>query len=245
MFLIAIDDATRWNTIFLLSHKDDATEKIIQYARQIKNFTNRTIGILHSDNGGEFVNGYLKEYCDEAGIHIRTSTAYTPEQNGRAERINRTIVEGISCLLLDSQLPLSFWGFAAETFVYIKNRSPHSKLHRATPYECWFQRIPDLTNLHVFGFRCYVFVPKEIRKTLGPGNKLLPKAREMVFVGYSESKKAWRCYDPITKSVHESIHVRFDDENLALDQIFHHSFHNLILFQVNHPLIPVLFLSHH
>jgi hypothetical protein len=72
---------------------------------------------------------------------------------------------------------------------------------------------PDLTNLHVFGFKCYVHIPKETRRTLGPGNKLIPKAQPMIFVGYSETKKAWKCFDPITKIIHESIHVRFDNES--------------------------------
>ena len=219
MFLVLVDDATRWVTIFLLAHKDDAIEQIMQYARKIKNFTSRPLGILQCDNGGEFINGTLQEYCTEEGIHIRTSTAYTPEQNGRAERINRTILEGTSSLLLDCQLPFSYWGFAAEAFVYVKNRSPHAKLHRSTPYENWYRKLPDLTNLHVFGFKCYVHIPKETRRTLGPGNKLIPKARPMIFVGYSETKKAWKCFDPITKTIHESIHVRFDDESTPINGV--------------------------
>lgn len=117
-------------------------------------------------------------------------------------------------MLLDCQLPWSFWGFAAEAFVYTKNRSPHSKLFRSTPYEQWFGRALDLTNLHVFGFICYVHIPKEIRKRQGPGNKLLPKATKMIFVGYATNKKAWKCFDPATKTTIETIHVRFDDDSV-------------------------------
>jgi hypothetical protein len=219
MFLVMLDDATRWLTIFLLNNKDDAGEHIENYCKQIKNITNRYPGILQCDGGGEFINNPLSEFCQERGIHVRSSTAYTPEQNSRAERINRTVIEGVSSMLLDCQLPLSYWGFAAEAFVYVKNRSPHAKLHRSTPYEQWFRKLPDLTNLHVFGFKCYVHVAKEIRKTMGPGNKLLPKAREMIFVGYSLTKKAWRCYDPISKILTESIHVRFDDESIPINGI--------------------------
>ena len=217
MFLVMLeDDATRWLNISLLTHKDDAGEQIEAYCKQIHNITSRYPGTLQCDGGGEFINNNLKEFCQERGIHIRSSSAYTPEQKSRAERINRTIIEGISSMLLDCQLPFAYWGLAADAFVYVKNRSPHAKLHRSTPYEQWFRKLPDLTNLHVFGYKCYVHVPKEIRRTMGPGNKLLPKAREMVFVGYSKTKKAWKCYDPVTKTITETIHVRFDDESIPI-----------------------------
>ena len=124
MFLVLLDDATRWLTIVLLNNKDDSAGHIENYCNQIKNITNRHPGILQCDGGGEFINNYLSEFCQDRGIHIRTSSAYTPEQNSRAERINRTVIEGVSSMLLDCQLPLSYWGFAAEAFVYVKNRSP-------------------------------------------------------------------------------------------------------------------------
>jgi hypothetical protein len=212
MFLVLLDDAGRYTTLRLMSHKDDSNLMIIDYSKQIHTHTGRYPEILQCDGGGEFINNYLREFCQEHGIHIRTSTAYTPEQNSRAERLNRTILEGVSSMLLDCQLPLSFWGLAAEAFVYIKNRSPHAKLPRATPYEHWFKKVPDLTNLHVFGYPCFVHIAKEIRRTKGPGNKLLPKAERMIFVGYSPNKKAWRCYNPSTGTIKESIHVTFIDE---------------------------------
>jgi hypothetical protein len=120
-------------------------------------------------------------------------------------------------MLLDCQLPFSFWGLAAEIFVYIKNRSPHAKLPRSTPFEHWLKKVPDLTNLNVFGYPCFVHVAKEIRKTKGPGNKLLPKAEKMIFVGYSSEKKAWKCYDPTTKTIKESIHVTFVDKETPIN----------------------------
>jgi hypothetical protein len=167
--------------------------------------------------GGGFISGDLADYFKEFGIHHQLSTPYTPEQNGRAGKANRTILEGISALLLDCQLPLNFWGFAAETFVYLKNRSPHSKLYRSTPYESWFRRVPDLTNIRIFGFGCYVYIPSEIRRTKGPGHKLLPKATKMVFVGYAENQKGWKCYNPETNSVVVSSNVHFANESMPVN----------------------------
>ena len=133
--------------------------------------TGKHLTTLQTDGGkgGEFFNEDLKDYCQQHGIHHRSSTSYTPEQNGRAERTNRTVLEGIRSLLIDSQLLLPYWGLAAETFVYLKNRSPHAALYRTTPYQVWFNRIPDLQHLHVFGYECWMFIPGEIRKRQGKG----------------------------------------------------------------------------
>ncbi len=122
-------------------------------------------------------------------------------QNGRAERPNRTVLEGISSMLLDAHLPWEYWGFAAECFVYLKNRSPHASLFKSTPYQEWFSRIPDLSNIRVFGYPCYVYIPAEVRKRKGSGNKLLSKSVKMLPVGYSDRHKAWKCFDPSTKQL--------------------------------------------
>jgi len=164
MFLILIDDATRLMTIKLLTQKSECIKHIVAYDRNVFNLTGSHLTTFRSDNGGEFINGDLLDYFKEFGIHAQTSTPYTPEQNGRAERANRSVLEGTSALLLDCQLPLTFWGLAAETFVYLKNRSPHAKLHRSTRYEHWYKQVPDLTNVRVFGYGCYVLsLPKFAR----------------------------------------------------------------------------------
>ena len=217
MFLILIDDSTRLMTIKLLTQKSECIKHIIAYDRKVFNLTGSHLTTFRSDNGGEFINADLLDYFKEFGIHAQTSTPYTPEQNGRAERANRSVLEGTSALLLDCQLPLNFWGLAAETFVYLKNRSPHAKLHRSTPYEHWYKQVPDLTNVRVFGYGCYVFIPAEVRKTKGLGHKLLPKATKMVFVGYADNQKGWKCYNPETNSIVVSSNVHFDSESIPIN----------------------------
>ena len=212
MFLLLIDDATRFTTIYLLQHKDDCTELIIGYDRQLFNKTGRHLSIVRSDGGGEFFNTALKEYFQSVGTVQQSSTPHTPEHNSRAERANRTTLEGISSMLLDSQLPWTFWGYAAECFIYLKNRSPHAALPRSTPYQEWHRKLPDLTNLRVFGYDCWVYIPGAVRRRQGRGHKLLPKSRPMIFIGYSDKFKAWRCFDTLTKQVVFSCNVRFDTE---------------------------------
>ena len=212
MFMIMTDDASRFSTIYLLRHKDDAEEFMKSYDRKILVKTGRHCQVIRSDNGGEFFSNSIADYCNTHGISQESSTAYTPEQNGRAERINRTVLEGTSAMLYDADLPFEYWGLAAQCFVYLKNRSPHHALFRSTPYTEWNERLPDLTNVRVFGCICYVYIPSETRKKQGLGNKLQPKALKMIFVGYSDKHKAWKTIDPNTKNIVVSSNVIFDDE---------------------------------
>jgi transposase InsO family protein len=213
MFMVVTDDASRFCTIYLLKHKDDSEDWLISYDKKILVKTGKHLGTLRSDGGGEFFNNSFREYCDSHGISQQSSTPYTPQQNGRAERINRTVLEGTSAMLFDASLPFEYWGLAAQCFIYVKNRSPHQAIYRSTPYQEWHQRLPDLTNVRVFGCKCFVYVPSETRKKLGPGNKLLPKARKMMFVGYSDKHKAWKTIDSSTKEIVFSSNVIFESEN--------------------------------
>jgi len=217
MFLLLVDDASRFMTLYPIKFKDDSEDIIKSYDKKMYIKTGRHLGTLRSDNGGEFINAGLAEYFSSNGTSQQLSTPYTPQQNGRAERPNRTILEGISAMLLDAKLPWSYWALAAECFVYLKNRSPHAALYKSTPYQEWFRRVPDLTNIRVFGYPCYVYIPAEVRKKSGPGHKLLPKAIRMIFVGYSDKQKAWRCYNPDTKQLVCSSSVEFDSENKPWD----------------------------
>jgi hypothetical protein len=202
--------------IYLLVHKSDVIDHIKDYDRKILNKTGKHLQIIQSDGGsgkgGEFFNHDINDYCQMYGIHQRSSTAYTPEQNGRAERGNRTVLEGTSSLLIDSNLDLSYWGFAAKTFVYLKNRSPHAALYRSTPYQVWFGKQPDLSHLHVFGTRCWSYIPSKVRKRFGKGHKLISKSQYMIHVGYSDKFKAWTLFDPVTKLIVNSNDVIWEPE---------------------------------
>ena len=219
MFLLLIDDKSRFIHIYLLTHKSDAIDHIQDYDRKILNKTGKHMQILQSDGGtgGEFFSNDMAEYCRMNGIHQRSSTSYTPEQNGRAERANRTVLNGIRCLLSDSKLGLEYWGFAALTAVYLKNRSPHTALHKSTPYQEWFGIKPNLSQLRVFGNHCWYTIPEEVRKRQGKGHKIRRNGRRMIHIGYSDKYKAWRLYDPKTKEVIVSNNVTWESEIINLN----------------------------
>jgi hypothetical protein len=111
-------------------------------------------------------------------------------------------------------LPYEMWGYALLCFVYLKNRSPHSALSKRTPYEARFQKLPDLSNIRIFGCKAYMHIPKEKRK--GAGSKLFDKAKELIFVGYSERSSSWLLFDPETHQEYRSDEVLFDEEYFSV-----------------------------
>ena len=88
---------------------------------------------------------------------------YNPQQNGVAERKNRTIYEATKAILTDLDLPLSVWAEAACTAVYIQNRSPHAILGEKTPKEVFTRKKPTVDHMRIFGTPVYVHAPKEKR----------------------------------------------------------------------------------
>ena len=146
---------------------------------------------FHTDNGGEYVSRDLRLYFESQGItHLRT-TPYTPEQNGIAERINRTLVESARSMLHSRSLPSGYWGFAVETANYLRNRLPSKAVVAKTPFEVWSGRQPDLSHLRIFGCNCFVHVPDVLR------SKLDAKTTRSVFVGYyDDSSSSYKCIIP-------------------------------------------------
>lgn len=129
---------------------------------------------LRSDNGSEYKSSELQSYLLSAGIKHQTTVCYTPQQNGVAERLNRTLVEMVRCMLIESGLPQSLWCEALNTATYIRNRCPTEVLKNKTPYECWFGKKPTIAHLRTFG--CHV-----VALDKKPGkSKLQPKGKQKI-----------------------------------------------------------------
>lgn len=108
-----------------------------------------SVARMRCDNGGEYISRRCKEFCKEKGVVLEYTAAYTPEQNGRAERMNRTLVEKARSLIYESQLPKEMWGEAIMTALYLTNRSCTVALDDLTPTELWYGKKPDVSNLRV------------------------------------------------------------------------------------------------
>jgi hypothetical protein len=141
---------------------------------------------IRSDHGTEF-KAELDAWCKQYGVHREYSAVEIPQQNGRAERANRDMIEGTRALLMQRKCPPRFWPFAMETKAYIKNRVPAAG-RTLSPMQAMFpNRGPDLSQLRVFGCRASLYISKSKR-----GGKLNPVSVSGVFVGYSPHTKGWR-----------------------------------------------------
>jgi hypothetical protein len=129
-------------------------------------------------------------FCKDVGIKRELTTPYNPQQNGVAERKNRTIMEAVKTMIHDQDLPMCLWEKEAMAVVYVQNRLSHSALGLKTPEEMFTGKNPDVIHLKIFGCRVFIHIPKEKR------NKMDPSGKKGIFVGYCEVSKAFRIYIP-------------------------------------------------
>lgn len=197
-----IDDYSRFTVTYLLKHKSEAAQIIKDYVRWTQNVFGRKPGAIRSDGGGEFCNNDLKSFYRAEGIMAQFTTPYTPQQNGVAERKNRSITEMATCMMIDSGMNERYWGEAVLTATYLQNRLPSRSVPK-TPYELWWGRKPDLSHLRIFGSEAYVHVPDQKR------GKLEGKSKKLRFVGYSMDHKAYRFVNCETDLITLSRDARF------------------------------------
>ena len=201
-FLTFIDDYSKYAYTYLLKSKDEVFEKFLIFKAEVETQQNRKIKVLRSDRGGEYYPSEFIQFCNTHGIIHQVTAPYTPQQNGTAERKNRTLVEMINSMLISSGLPLSMWGDEILSTCYILNRVP-LKNKDITPYELWFNRKPNLRRLKVWGCLAYVRKPEPKRPKLGN------RTYKCVFIGYSSNSTTYRFLNLETQEIIESVDVQF------------------------------------
>ncbi|GJT01445.1 putative ribonuclease H-like domain-containing protein [Tanacetum coccineum] len=201
--LVITDDFSRFSWVFFLRTKDETSAILKDFIRQIENQLNQKVKTIRSDNGTEFKNKEVIEFCGIKGIKREYSNARTPQQNGVAERKNRTLIEAIRTMLADSFLPNTFWAEAVSIACYVLNRVLVTKPHNKTPYELLTGKIPIISYIRPFG--CHV----TILNTIDHLGKFAGKSDEGFLVGYSLQSKAFRVYNLETKRVEENLHITF------------------------------------
>lgn len=206
--MVLVDQYSRRIFVEFLKHKNEVFQKFIEFASRRENEINAKIKYVRTDNGGEFINNLFNEYFKEKGIKHEKTTPYTPQSNGLAERTNRTLLDKARTLLIESQLPLKFWAEAA-TAEYVNNCCPNKSSNK-TPMELWNKKKPSVAHFRIFGCTVYFHVDKSQR------NKLQPKSRCGIFLGYSRSRKAYRIYDMEKCIVTESRDVQFLEDKFGL-----------------------------
>ena len=142
-------------------------------------------------------------FLEERGITRETSAPRTPQQNGVAERMNQTLIGGARSMLHHAGMTKGFWSEAILTATHVLNRSPRKGLGWRTPYELLFGTTPDVSHFRIFGCRAWV-LNEDVKKWE-------PRANPMVFIGYEPGSKAFKLWDPKTRSIKISVKVRFDE----------------------------------
>ena len=181
-----LDDYSDLGVVRPVPSKDRVPDIVIEVIEMLENQCGERVRAVRSDRGGEYVNHRLRRYFGQKGIVHQTTAPYSPQQNGSAERLNRTLVEKVRAELQGAQLEKDLWAEAMVTANYVRNRSPVRSSDSKTPWELFFGQKPDVSHLRVFGSTAYAQVPKALRR------KLDPTSNKGVFVGYEANSKAYR-----------------------------------------------------
>ncbi|GMF15428.1 unnamed protein product [Phytophthora fragariaefolia] len=198
--------------MYLMSTRDETYEKFEQYYEQVKTHLNVRMKEQHNDNAKEILK--LGGICSKKyGMEYSTSVKHTPEQNGVAERMIRTLSERMRCMLNHFPLPQEMWAEAAITATYNVNIVPNSTRDMEVPYAIWHRKMPAYSKLRGFGCAVLAYVDKVERW------KMDAKAREAVFVGYSRDDKGYRLLDSkMGKSFYSHTPVFFEEKSGRLPQ---------------------------
>ncbi|GKB06106.1 putative ribonuclease H-like domain-containing protein [Tanacetum coccineum] len=191
--LVVTDDYSRFSWAFFLATKDETSGILKTFITGIKNQINHKVKIIRCDNGTEFKNNDINQFCRMKGVKREFSVAKTPQQNRVAERKNWTLIKAARTMLAHSLLPTTFWAEAVSTACYVRNRVLVTKPHNKTPYELLHGRPPSKSFMRPF--KC----PVTILNTLDPLGKFDGKADEGFFVGYSINSKAFRVFNTRTR----------------------------------------------
>ena len=204
-FLTFIDDKTRYVRVYFLKHKDEVFQRFVEWKALVEKSSGHQVKILRTDNGGEYTSTQFESFLRAEGIRHERTVLKTPEQNGIAERLNRTLVETVRLMLIDAKLLHQLWAEVLSTAVHLRNRSPTKAVDGVTPCEAWTNKKPEVAHLRVFGCEAHAHIPKDER------HKLDPKARKCIFLGYGEETKGYRLYNTKKKKVFHSRDVKFNE----------------------------------
>ena len=175
-FVSFIDDHSKKVWVYPLKMKYQVLWAFKEFYALVEQEIGRKLKCLRSDNGGEY-KGLFEAYCKAHGIWHEKVPPITPQLNGLAEIMNRTIAEKVRCMLSHSKLPKTLWGEAMKTAIDLINLSPSRPLNREILEEVWSRKKAFYGHLRVFGWKAFVHISKDKRA------KLNSKAKECIYLG--------------------------------------------------------------
>ena len=176
-----------------------------------------------SDNGGEFTSKEFMDYYNSHGIKRKFFIARTPQQNGVVERKNMTVQKMARTMIMDSKLIDIFWKQAVNIAIHTKNKVMLRNNTDKIPYELWKGRPTNVNHFRVFGSKCY------IKREDGRMRKFDSHVDKGILVGYSSTRKEYKCYNLRLNKIVESINVTIneigrteskEEENESMEQPF-------------------------
>jgi len=132
-----IDDYNRKMWSYFLQEKSEAFDAFKRFKSLVEKASGHKILCLRTNRGGEFTSSEFNEYCNTHGITRQLTAAYSPQQNGVAERRNRTLMNMVRCMLIARDVPKQYWPEAANLATHILNRCPITALANITPENAW------------------------------------------------------------------------------------------------------------
>ncbi|GJV08481.1 ribonuclease H-like domain-containing protein, partial [Tanacetum coccineum] len=202
-YVLFLDHFSHYLWVYPLRNKSDALSKFIHFRAFVKNQFQCDIKSLQCDHGGEFDNNALHQLFATNGITIRFSCPKTSQQNGKSERMIRTINNLIRTLLFQAHLPPTFWVEALHMAAHLLNILPSTAINNEIPHTRLYKTTPNYADLRVFGCLCYPHVHTN--------HKLEPRATPSIFLGYPTNHRGYRCLDLNTDKIILSRHVTFDE----------------------------------
>ncbi|KAJ9567043.1 hypothetical protein OSB04_003009 [Centaurea solstitialis] len=210
-YVIFLDHFTHYLWVFPLKQKSDVYGKFVQFFNYVKTQFNITIKSLQCDNGGEYDNNAFHTFFATHGITFRFSCPHTSQQNGRSERMLRTINNVVRTLLFHSHLPPTYWVEALHMASHLLNLLPSKAIDDETPHFRLYHKHPSYSHLRTFGCLCYPHLT-----TL---HKLAPRTTPCVFLGYPTHHRGFRCLDLSSRKIIISRHVVFHESIFPFDSV--------------------------
>lgn len=192
--------------MYFLVAKSEAFVIFKSYKAKVEKESGTCIRSLRTDRGGEFTSQEFINFCTEHGIQRQLTAAYTPQQNGVAERKNRTIMNMVRSMLSEKKIPKTFWPEAVNWTIHVLNRSPTLAVRNMTPEEAWSGSKPSVEHFRVWGCLSHVHVSDSKRI------KLDAKSLKCILLGISEESKAYRLFDPVSQKIVVSRDVIFEED---------------------------------
>ncbi|KAK1663429.1 hypothetical protein QYE76_051588 [Lolium multiflorum] len=205
--LVIVDAYSRYTWVYFLKRKHETQQIFIDFATEVQRQHNLLIMAIRSDNGSEFKNYTLNDFLSDEGIRHQYSAAYTPQQNGVAERKNRTLMDMARSMMVEYKSRYNFWAEAISTACHSSNRLYLRKGLNKTPYEILTGNKPNISYFKVFGCKCFYKI-KGVRLS-----KFAPKALEGIFVGYGAESHTYSVFDVSSGIIIESCSVKFKEND--------------------------------